>query len=98
MLRASNRVQQQQQQHQQQQQGGFGASSIVGGHRLLQSQFRPPSAMMSRPLHSQQIFHSSPPVHQQISIQVSESAGFADESQVLGESHAVGIDEGTSKE
>jgi hypothetical protein len=98
MLRASNRVQQQQQQHQQQQQGGFGASSIVGGHRPLQSQFRPPSAMMSRPLHSQQIFHSSPPVHQQISIQVSESAGFADESQVLGESHAVGIDEGTSKE
>jgi chromosome segregation ATPase len=100
MLRASNRVQQQQQQqHQQQQQGGFGASSIVGGHRPLQSQqFRPPSAMMSRPFHSHQIFHSSPPVHQQISIQVSESAGFADESQVLGESHAVGIDEGTSKE
>jgi len=92
MLRASNRVQQQQQQ---QQGGGFGASSIIGVNRSSQSQqFRPPSAMMSRPA---QIFHSSPPVHQQISIQVSESGAFADESQVLGEGRsAVGIEEGSS--
>ena len=92
MLRASNRVQQQQQQ---QQGGGFGASSIIGVNRSSQSQqFRPPSAMMSRPA---QIFQSSPPVHQQISIQVSESGAFADESQVLGEGRsAVGIEEGSS--
>ena len=50
--------------------------------------------MMSRPA---QIFQSSPPVHQQISIQVSESGAFADESQVLGEGRsAVGIEEGSS--